>query len=60
LKNRLNFYDEEITRSKKILSNSNFISKAPKELIDKEKEKIFYYEEQKEKIVKKIGEKEKN
>lgn len=36
---------EEIDRSKKILSNSNFVSKAPKTKIDAEKEKLNSYED---------------
>ncbi|MDE5617237.1 MAG: hypothetical protein K2I36_00075 [Ureaplasma sp.] len=46
----------EVERSKTILSNENFIKKAPQSKIDLEKEKMQNYTKQLEAIIKKINE----
>lgn len=46
----------EIDRARNILNNQNFISKAPKEKVDSEKNKLKSYEEQLEICIKKLAE----
>jgi len=41
---------KEVERSSKMLSNQGFVAKAPKALIDKEKEKLINYEEKAKKL----------
>lgn len=52
LKGQKEFATKELLRANKLLANKNFISKAPKDLINKEKEKVIKYED----IIKKIDE----
>ncbi len=46
---------KELNRAKSMLSNEAFVSKAPKALVNKEKEKITKYEELLEKVEKRIS-----
>ena len=54
LKSKLKFYESEFLRSKKILDNESFVKRAPVDLINKEREKLSYYQKQKEKIANEI------
>jgi valyl-tRNA synthetase len=45
LQKELNFLTNELSRSKSILANTNFISKAPKQKVDLEKKKLLEYEQ---------------
>lgn len=49
-------YKKELERCFKLLSNNNFLSKAPLSLVEKEKKKFAYYQEQ----IKNIQKKERN
>jgi len=50
LEKKINFYENECKRSEKILSNENFIKKAPLKLVENEKKKLIYYQKQKKKL----------
>ena len=46
LKNQVKFFNAEVKRAKGMLSNKNFIEKAPKEKVDAEKKKLAEYQQQ--------------
>ena len=52
----LKHYESEIKRSKGILSNENFLKKAPKDKVDSEKEKLEKYESSYQAILEKLKE----
>ncbi len=54
LKEKLNYFQDEYERAQKLLNNKNFVQKAPSDLIEKEREKLSYFTEQKNKILEKI------
>ncbi|KLL05335.1 MAG: valyl-tRNA synthetase [Mycoplasmataceae bacterium RV_VA103A] len=54
LEKQLRFYEVECQRSQRILANDNFQKKAPLPLIEEEKNKLIYYQEQKKKIQAKL------
>lgn len=52
LENRINELKLSIEKREKLLSNDNFVSKAPKDLVDKEKEKLENEKEELNKLIK--------
>ena len=48
--------DFEVERLEKKLSNEKFVSKAPKDVVDKEKEKLENYKELLDKTIKRLEE----
>jgi len=53
IQKRIQQLKAEIERSSKILSNPNFLAKAPKQKVDSEKEKLIKYQQELEKYLKK-------
>ncbi|WP_147411374.1 class I tRNA ligase family protein [endosymbiont GvMRE of Glomus versiforme] len=50
LEEQLKYYKKECERSKQLLTNSNFLKKAPSQLVEEERKKLVYYQEQKKKL----------
>jgi valyl-tRNA synthetase len=50
IKDKIKFIDGEIKRAENMLSNKGFVSKAPKQLIDSEKEKLDKFKQEKDKL----------
>ncbi len=54
LEEKLKFYDKEIQRKQELLENDNFCRKAPFQLVENERKKIIYYQEQRKKVLKEL------
>jgi len=54
LTKKLDFYEKEYQRSQKLLENSNFLAHTPPHLINQEKDKLIYYQKQKEDLWEKL------
>jgi valyl-tRNA synthetase len=55
LQKEFNFLTSELSRSKAILANANFISKAPKQKVDLEKQKLLEYEQRYDEVKKALS-----
>lgn len=60
IKEKINLYQSELKRSTSILNNKNFISKAPADLVEKERKKLAFYESELEELTKEMLQLEKN
>jgi len=47
--------DSEIARSEKLLSNENFVSKAPAEVVGREREKLAGHRKRKQRLVERLA-----
>ena len=50
LEKQLKLYESECQRSERLLTNKEFLKKAPSQLVAEEKKKLIYYQEQKKKV----------
>ncbi len=56
LSKELEQVEKEITRAEVLLANENFTTKAPPEVVDREREKLARFEEEKERLLEKLEE----
>jgi len=54
LQKKLKYFEKEFKRSQNLLTNKNFVQKAPIDLVESERKKLIYFAEQKKKIMTKI------
>lgn len=54
LQKKLNYFEKEFKRAQNLLTNKNFIQKAPSDLVKSEKKKLTYFAEQKKKILEQL------
>ena len=57
LQEKLNYFQAEYERAQNLLNNEIFVKKAPANLVEKEKEKLNYFAEQKKKVLEQLEQK---